>query len=501
MSQNREKYVLSFIALDGQGHQAKFKQIEEQIRAAILSGRLQPGEKLPSTRQLAKDLGVSRNTIKNAFHQLAAEGYVSAAVGTGTRIAQELPESMLQIVEQNAPNVQLKSDLPNTKFGERVSGFASWVKAAANRPTKPFLPHTPALDMFPRDVWTRLTSKRMRQLSASYLDRGDPQGFAPLRSAIANYLSASRGFNCAPGQVVVTAGAQQGLELIAKLLVNPGDIVCMEDPCYTPAKLLFELAGAQVISVPVNEGGISTEFLKRTVPKAKLVYVTPSSQFPLTMTMPLARRLELIEWARNSGAVVLEDDYNGEYRYSGSPVPALYGIVPKDVPAIYIGSFSKLMFPSLRSGYLVVPHQKVEVFSTARWLADRHSPILEQAVLSDFIEEGHFARHVRRMRTLYAKRQAACIAAVQSELGDVLAVRRSDVGLHLLGWLQPGVSEQDVLAAAENAQIELSSTSIFYAAEPKVKSVLLGYAPYSEKLIWRAATALRDAYHQLKSRR
>lgn len=494
---NREKFALDWIEVDNTCTVPMYRQVEQQVRAAILEGRLHPGEKLPSSRQFAADLGIARNTIKSAFNQLVAEGYLSTAIGSGTHVALELPEAAFSVGQPTRSTAQTTVSLDWAPYARRLETFLDWMERSANRPTRPFLAHTPAVDMFPRDIWAQLTQRRLRQTSGDYLKRDDPQGYMPLRRVIAEYLGHARGFSCSQNQIVITAGAQQAIELVAKLVIAPGDVVCVEEPCYTPAKLLFELAGAKVVPVPVDENGIVTDFLINEVPHAKLTYVTPSSQFPLTMTMSLQRRLELIRWARKSGSILLEDDYNGEYRYSGRPLPALHGIVPADIPAIYVGSFSKLLFPSLRSGYLVVPTSSVNRFSAARWLSDRHSPTLEQAVLSDFIEEGHFARHVRRMRTLYKKRQEACVAIVNEHLCHILEASACDVGLHLVGWLKPGVSEADLLAAAKAARVELTPLSLFYSKPPDRPGVLLGYASYTEKDLLRAANTLRDAYHEL----
>lgn len=493
MAARREKFALEAIKIDATASTPMYRQLEEQLKLSILEGRLTPGEKLPSSRQLSHDLQVSRNTVKNAFHQLIAEGYLVTTVGSGTCVNDDLPEASQTPSDGSGKNAQTGAPLPRTSFSDNLAPFKNWMDTAAIRQTRPFVSHTPAIDMFPRNTWAKLSVKRARQISAGSLDRGDPRGYKPLRQAIVDYVGKARGFTCSEAQTLVTAGAQQALDLVAKLVIERGDIVCMEDPCYTPAKVLFELAGARVITIPVDEQGIDTRLLNQKVPEAKLIYVTPNSHFPLTMTMSLQRRLDLIAWARNSGATILEDDYNGEYRYSGRPLPALRSIVPPDIPAIYIGSFSKLLFPSLRCGYMILPPANVEDFTTVRWLSDRHSPILEQAIMADFIDEGHFARHVRRMRSLYAKRQAACVSAFQQHLGHVLTVAASDVGLHVIGWLRADVSEQQLLSAAKQANVDLAPLSIYYSKPPEKTGVIIGYAPYSEKQILRATLKLRAA--------
>lgn len=490
------RFPLSAFFFDKKLPDSLTRQLEVQIRTAIFDERLMPGDKLPSTRQLARELGVARNTMKNAYSQLIAEGYLEAAAGAGTRVAANLPDQLHKGPKKKMAITPDCDAVTLSSAGTRIIGFGQWVEANTNRPTRPFLPHTPSSDAFPRELWTKLTTRRLRQMSDNLLDRGDPRGFGPLRAAIADYVSGARGISCEAGQVVVTAGTQQAIELLAKLLIDPGDIVCMEDPGYAPAKFLFELAGAAVKSIPVDEEGICVEELSKAAPKARLVYVTPSSQFPLMMTLSLPRRLALIEWAQRSGAVILEDDYNGEYRYSGRLLPALHGLVPEDQCTIYTGSFSKLLFPSLRIGYLIVPHSLVDHLATTRWLIDRHSPLLEQAVLADFISEGHFARHIRRMRTMYASRQQALVEAAAKHWKDILHVPASDAGLHLIGHLCEGVSPDTVILAAQQAGIEMTPTSFFYQDAVSSTSFILGYAPFTEREIWRAAEKFASEFRK-----
>ena len=488
----RERFPLEALILDETAAEPLYLQLENQIRSAIWGGRLQPGDRLPSTRQLARDLGVARNTAKNAYNQLVVEGYLVTDAGSGTRVAQDLPEQLLHVPGRGAAPSPMPALFPYSAAAKRIVTVSSWIEAESNRPSRPFRPHTPASDAFPRELWTQLITRRSRRMSRSLLERVDPRGYRPLREAVSGYLGSARGVTCDPDQVVITAGAQQAIELITKLLLEPGDRVCMEDPGYTPARILFELAGAEIVSVPVDDEGLDVAKLDRTVPAAKLVYVTPSSQFPLGMTMSLSRRLALIEWAKRSGAVILEDDYNGEYRYSGRPLPALYGLAPPGT-VLYTGSFSKLLFPALRIGYVVVPPNVVDFFAAARWLVDRHSPPLEQAVLADFIDEGHFVRHVRRMRTLYAERQGTLVEAASRELGGILQVPACDAGMHLIGWLDTTVPEEAILQAASNAGVELTSSSSFAVRKPNRQSVILGYAPFSTREIQRATEDLARA--------
>ncbi len=488
----RQRFPLDALSLDEGAAEPLYRQLEDQIRTAIWQGRLRPGERLPSTRRLARDLGVARNTAINAYNQLIIEGYLATATGSGTRVAQDLPEALLQVPGRRAIPTSAAEPVSLSAAAQRIAAFSPWIGAEMDRPARPFRPHTPATDAFPRELWAQLTTRRLRRTSRGLLERGDPRGYRPLREAVAGYLGSARGVVCSADQVIITAGAQQGIEIIAKLLLEPGDSVQMEDPGYAPARILFELAGAKVVPIPVDGEGMEVSRLDDGAPSAKLVYVTPSAQFPLGMTMSLPRRLALVAWADRQGAMILEDDYNGEYRYAGRPLPALHGLAPAG-RVLYAGSFSKLLFPSLRIGYVVVPPDMVDHFAATRWLIDRHSPLLEQAVLADFIEEGHFARHVRRMRTLYAERQAALVESSASDLDGVLQVPASDAGLHLVGWIAGSMSEGAVLQAALLAGVELTPTSWFSVLRPPQPSVILGYAPFSPKEIRRATRSLARA--------
>ncbi len=492
----RERFPLDALVLDEAAGEPLYLQLENQIKSAIWDKRLRSGDRLPSTRQLAKDLGIARNTAKSAYNQLVVEGYLVSDAGSGTRVAEELPEQLLHVPPREAAPAAGSCSFPLSAAARRVLNVRPWIESESSRPSRPFRAHTPASDVFPRALWARITTRRARRMARGLLERLDPRGYEPLREAVAGYLGTARGVACDPGQVVITAGTQQAFELIAKLLLEPGDRVCMEDPGYTPARILFEMAGAEIVSIPVDDEGLDVAKLDKTVPEAKLVYVTPSSQFPLGVTMSLSRRLALIEWSKRSGALILEDDYNGEYRYSGRPLPALFGLSPPG-RVLYAGSFSKLLFPALRLGYIVVPPDSVDHFAAARWLIDRHSPPLEQAVLADFIIEGHFVRHIRRMRTLYAERQGVLVEAASRDLGGVLHVPPCDAGLHLIGWLDKAIPEEALLRAASSAGIELAPTSWFGAGNLDRQSVILGYAPFTAKEIRSATEAFARACQRL----
>jgi GntR family transcriptional regulator/MocR family aminotransferase len=369
-------------------------------------------------------------------------------------------------------------------------------------PVRAFRPDIPALDAFPVALWTRVAARRLRRLEPDLLARGDPRGFRPLREEIATYLGAARGVRCEADQIIVVAGSQQGLDLVARLCLDPGDAVWTEDPGYPGARRAFEAAGANVVSVPVDGDGLDVSAAMARAPAARLAFVTPAHQAPLGVAMSITRRLALLDWAAATGAWVLEDDYDSEYRYAGRPLPALQGL-DETGRVIYLGTFSKVLFPSLRLGFLVVPPALVDAFAVARAAIDRHAPLMEQAVVADFMAAGHFARHVRRMRTLYAERQAALIQAAERELSDVLDVAPKDAGLQLVGWLRDHADDRAAAAAAHEAGIETVNLSAYARATTPRPGLILGYAAFTPTRIRTAAARLGHAlrHHVRESRR
>jgi len=472
-----------------------FRQIENQLRSAICEGRLGIGERLPSTRSLAEELGVSRNTVVAAYNELTQEGFIVTTKGSGARVTNNYPRQKLsqEIPSRATENSTIELSYKTEKLlSIDLKNFLS-----ESSPAKPFRAHAPAFKEFPDKIWSQLTARRLGQRDTFWKEVCPAQGYGPLRAVIADYLGASRGLSVDSDQIIITSGTQFSVLLIAKLLVNPGDIVCFEDPGYKPAARVFEMEGAKILDIPVDDKGLDVDQLCNRAERVKLVYVTPASHFPLGTTLPHDRREALLKWAERSGALILEDDYNGEYRYYGSPLATLYSM-SKSEQVIYLGSFSKLLYPGLRLGFAVVPRKLVKPLATLRWFFDRHSPGLEQAVLADFINEGHFSRHLRRMRTLYALRQQALVEAAEDFLDGIMRVPPQEVGLHLVGWLNNGVSESDLLNAANSVGIELTPVSQFSTAALANSCVIIGYAPYTPKDIYQHIKALANAYHQRK---
>lgn len=382
---------LSQSIVKGKNSQTLFQQIYEGLRQAILSNRLPSRVKLPSTRNLAIDIKVSRNTVMAVYDQLIAEGYLQGKSGAGTFVSENIPTELLQTQRTDK---QLKKIISRqiSKRGKVYLETSFCFTSISDKP-RTFQIGFSAIDEFPIDTWTRIATRRLRRIPRNKLDYCETQGYLPLREEIAKYLAVSRGVNCEPSQVIIVAGSQQGLDLISKVLLDVGDEAWIEDPNYIGAKGALLGAGAKLIYVPLDSEGLNVKVGKKLSKKARLAYVTPSHQFPLGVVMSLSRRLELLEWASQNSAWIVEDDYDSEYRYEGKPLMALQGL-DSDNRVIYLGTFSKVLFPSLRLGYMVVPSDLVEAFTNTLSFVAYHAPLLQQIVLTDFIREGHFGRHI-----------------------------------------------------------------------------------------------------------
>jgi len=476
--------MVPFLALhlDRRARAGLQRQLYDELRAAILCGRLTPGARLPASRVLASDLGVSRNTVTGAFDQLLAEGYLEGRVGSGTYVARTLPEELLRVRASDAAARKPRTAARRLSRRGRVLATTPVALRRDLALPRAFLPGVPALDEFPRDLWARLASRLMRHAPASLLTYADSAGYRPLRRAIAEHLRAARGVRCTADQVIVTAGSQQALDLAARVLLDPGNTAWVEDPGYLGSRAALQGAGVRCAPIPVDGDGLRVEVGLRRSPEARLACVTPSHQYPLGVTMSLPRRMALLEWARRRSAWIVEDDYDSEFRYAGRPLAALQGLDTAGL-VVYTGSFSKVLFPALRLGYLVVPEGLVDAFLSARALTDRHSPGLEQAIVAEFIEAGHFGRHVRRMRALYAERRQMLAEALERELGGGIEVTGGEAGMHLVAWLSGHASDRDVSERAAAAGIIAPPLSA-YTMRARIRPGLrLGYAALSERQI------------------
>jgi GntR family transcriptional regulator/MocR family aminotransferase len=444
---------------------------------------------LPSTRDLAEDLEVARSTVVLAFEQLRAEGYLTGVPGAATCVSLSVPDEHLNPATVGGCQPAVTRRSAPSRRGASIVEAAQRSAWAVGRAPRAFRVGVPAVDMFPVATWGRLLARRWAQTNSRQLGYSDPFGHMPLRTAVAEYLRGARGVRCTPEQVLVTSGSQQAIDLCARVLLDPGDQVWMEDPGYHGARGAFIGAGAEVVPVPVDAEGLMVREGRACAPEARLAFVTPSRQQPLGMTMSLARRFELLAWGADTGWI-LEDDYDSEFRYASRPLAALQGLDQAGC-VLYSGTFSKVMFPSLRLGYLVVPDSLMDTFAAARHLADYHSPYLEQAVMADFMHEGHFERHIRRMRSTYRARQQVLVECARTELGDLLRLDAADAGMSLIGWLRHH-DDEDVAVRAARAGVDVMPLSRLATGRAVDPGILLGYAGVGEPEIRAGVRTLRD---------
>jgi GntR family transcriptional regulator/MocR family aminotransferase len=428
---------------------------------------------------LAAQNGLSRNTVLAAFDQLAAEGYITGRQGSGTYVARVLPEEFLQAA-RSAPSSSLPPSSTTTTLsarGERLAR-ARRIPIPSVLGQKPrgaaFLIGLPALDAFPFKTWARLYATRFAASASALMSYDDPAGYRPLRQAIASYIATARGIHCTADQVIVMNGSQQALEFCARLLLDPGDAAWLEDPGYLGARAALVSASARIIPVPVDESGLDVAAGIELELAARIAIVTPSHQFPLGHTMSLERRLALIDWAARNESWVIEDDYDAEFRYVGKPLAALTAIDTHQ-RVIYVGTFSKVLFPSLRLGYVIAPESVVDGFIAAHLSTDMHAHLIDQAVVTDFMEQGHFANHLRRMRVLHAERQHLLIQQAE-RISDGIAVAPSEGGLHLVGRLPDDSDDTAVAEAALQQGIHVWPLSIHHYHPSRSSALLLGYA-------------------------
>jgi GntR family transcriptional regulator/MocR family aminotransferase len=458
-------------------------QIYGDLRGAILDGRLKPGERLPSTRTLSAEMGVSRNTTEGAYEQLVAEGYLARRVGSGTFVESCLPGRPI-----GAGPILRPSPAAGSSRGLSERGRALARSLTCNDPlsVRAFGAGFPALEEFPSDLWRRLTSRRLRLAGPSLFGYGDPAGHPPLREAIARYLSESRGVRCRPDDVIVLTSSLQAVHLAADMVLDRGEAVWVENPFFPGAYSALEAAGARLHAVPVDAAGLRVEEGERLAKDARLAYVTPSHQYPTGVTMSLERRLALLAWARRADAWILEDDYDSEFRYEGRPIAAIHGL-DRAGRVLYLGTFTKSLFPSIRVAYLVVPPALSAPFVHARRQMDGHTATLPQAVIADFLAEGHFAAHLRRMRGIYRARRDALVDAIDREMGKAARVGPTEGGFQTVLHLPGGQNDREVSrrAAAQGIDVTPLSRYTHGKGEP---ALVLGYSALTPDAI-RAGVA------------
>ncbi|MEX2081036.1 MAG: PLP-dependent aminotransferase family protein [Dehalococcoidia bacterium] len=468
-----------------------YMRLADAVREGILDGRFRPGEKMPPTRPLASALGMARNTALEAYEQLLAEGYLASRHGSGTYVAERLPDEAFRAPEEVAvPRATRMGEARVSAFARRVLTSGAVEQAAGERTAAryEFRYGTPSLDEFPMEAWRTLTKRVLDYPPAELLGYGPTQGLPRLREALARYLQRSRGVRCSAEDVLVVNGSQQALDLAARVLIDVGDRVVIEEPCYQGARIVFEANGAKLVPVPCDQEGLQCDALPE---EAVAAYVTPSHQFPTGAVMSAPRRLELLQWAERTGATIIEDDYDSEFRYEGRPLAALQGL-DRSGRVIYTRTFSKVLLPALRMGYVVAPPHLRDAMVGSKWLADRHVAMLYQAVLALFIEEGHFERHLRRMRKVYERRRATLLAAFAEEFGDEAVVTGTQGGMHVLVQLRGVENDGELIAQAREVGVGIYSADQYYMVEkPALATFMMGYSSVDEDGIREGVRRLR----------
>ena len=447
------------------------EQLVRFFRKGVADGTLQPGIRLPASRVLAQELGLSRITVSGAYEQLAAEGFLEARRGAGTYVAARIAE---QKPLSSASSTQQRQRAPVSVRARRLAGVDSMSMARAAWPLTPGLP---ALDAFPYALWGRLEGRFWRRRPIPDLSYGDPQGFLPLREALAEYLGAARGVVCNAHQIIIAPGAQAAVSIATLALTDIGDRVWVENPGYDAAYRSLVLAGVAAVGVCVDAEGMDVDDGRNRAPDARLAMVSPSHQYPMGVTMSLARRLALLQWSNDANAYILEDDYDSEFRYECAPTPALKALDGGNERVIYIGTHSKLLAPGLRLGFLVAPDDLIDALCAVRNGTDHRVPMPLQATAADFIGHGHLGAHIRRSKVLYTERRAALLSAIDSEGSGTLSMQTASTGLHLVTELPSHCNDQAIAVAARKRQIGVTPLSAYYVDTPNIKrqGLLMGF--------------------------
>jgi GntR family transcriptional regulator/MocR family aminotransferase len=512
MSRSSQQISLPFLRIDRKSARPVYEQLYLGMREAILSGRLRPNDRLPATRLIAEELGISRNIVVMAFEQLLMEGYIRSKSGAGSYV--EAMETMEltppETVQTGAHTVTRKVSAGFRGGKERPARVRPMDGDLARRlqelvlqrnidreETLPFQTSQPAFDVFPFAVWSRLAGRAYRYLDFQHLGYEDAAGHLPLREAIADHLRINRGVQCDASRILIVNGTQQALFLAAQLLMQPGDRFWIDDPGYVNARSAFLLHGAVACPIPVTSDGTDIDFACRHYPDAKLAYLTPSHQHPLGGTLPLAQRLKLLAWAHERRLWIIEDDYDSELRYRGKPIPSLQGLDTRG-NVIYIGTFSKVLFPALRIAYMVLPDAaSFQSFRSLKALNDRQSALIDQLVLTDFIKEGYFHRHLRKMRSVYSLRLQCLLEELKEHLSEYLYFSDPAAGMHLAAYFKKSVDEDKLIQLASRKGLIILSLREYTIGPCRRPGVLLGYSSFSEDIIRQAVQTLKSIFRQI----
>jgi GntR family transcriptional regulator/MocR family aminotransferase len=490
-------HILPHIPLDRSAGVPLHRQIYERLRRAILDGLLRPGQRVPSTRVLAAELEVSRLPVLTAYEQLLHEGYLQGRVGAGTFVSETLPDDAFRSVPLRSRSGTAPRPAATIRAARSERGHATH-DLPYKGGLRPFRMSLPALDEFPHSTWARIVARHARALTPARMVYGDPAGVRKLRAAIAEHLRTARAVRCEAEDVLIVSGSQAALRVCAAVLLERGDRVAMEEPGYPLAHAAFGAGDAKLELVPVDTEGMNVDALHALRARVRAAYVTPSHQYPLGVSLTAARRLALLDWAAYHGAWIIEDDYDSEYRYVSRPLGALQGMDSRQ-RVIYIGTFSKVLFPALRVGYMVVPPALRQKFVDAREALDIFSPTLYQLALVDFLREGHFARHLRRMRSIYLRRRAALIDGLKRHCDGLLHVHNADAGLHITTFLAAGIDDVEVLEGMTARGLTATALSTCYAGPVSRSGLLLGFGGFSEHRITRAASVLGETLNGVRS--
>lgn len=474
------------------------RRLYSMLRAAVLDGSLPPSSRLPATRELARALGLSRNTVTHAYDQLMAEGYLTALTGSGTYVTPVLPEQALWAGASRAPAESQAEGLP-VSLSQRGSELVHAARASAAH-WGAFVPGVPDVTAFPHRKFAQLLARWRREPDPPWLSYTAGGGHPHLRETLATYLRQSRSVQCEADQIVITEGTHQAFDLVSRLMADPGDLAWVEEPGYWGLRSLLQINGLQIKAQPVDAEGLCTEAADWQHPP-RLIFVTPSHQYPLGSVMSLRRRLQLLEQAERHGSWIVEDDYDSEFRYEGHPIPSLQGLVP-NARVIYAGTFSKTAYPALRLAYLVLPRALADAFRHAYPQLYRQGQMSTQAALADFIEQGHYAAHIRRMRLVYAQRRQMLHQLISRRIGAKhIHPHDSTAGLHLVLQLPQEIPDRQVVRVAAEAGVVVRALSHYYQEEGSPRGLLLGFACVPQERMVPAFEQLLDAIAQVRQSR
>lgn len=458
-----------------------YRQIIDRLREAVAQDRIIPGSKLPSTRVLAEELGVSRNTVLQVFDTLINEGLLTSRVGDGTYVATGVTDPK-PLEMTNFPTDPSEHEYPFRSISRRGRSIVASASDAFSESPTPFMPDLPDLREFPIKTWLRLLNETSGRLRGEILADTSSAGYTPLRQAIAQYLNASRGMSCSFEQVIITTGTQQSLDLISRMLLDAGDPVWIEEPGYVGARAAFSANGATLYPVAVDEQGLCLDAALRIFPSPRIIFTSASRQYPLGATLSLDRRRSLIDFAAACGSWIIEDNYDHEFRYIGSALPSVHGM-DRGHRTIHLGTFSKILLPSLRLGYVVVPSDLAEAFAKARTIVDRHASLIEQMVLSEFLHRGLLVSHIRRMRTLYRDRQRQLLDGLGTLFERVIPFEALDTGMHVVLPLNDRADDQELSRLCSCQHVVLRPLSPYYLGRQGRKGLLFGFSAFNDREI------------------